>query len=80
MTDIKQRIESLKKSAKINKEATAQKKIGPLHVMIDLASGMAVGCGIGYYLDQYFGTLPAFLFICSILGVAGGFYNFFKSY
>jgi ATP synthase protein I len=47
-------------------------------ILIDLISGLAVGAFLGYTIDQYFGTTPLFLFLLSIAGMGGGFYNFYK--
>jgi len=46
-------------------------------------SGMLVGPmlgfgGIGYWLDGHFGTKPWFLLAGLILGMIGGFVNFFR--
>ena len=48
------------------------------NLVADLISGLAVGCFIGYFLDEAFKTTPLMLFICAIFGTAGGFYNFYK--
>ncbi len=47
-------------------------------LLVDLISGLIVGAFLGYFIDVYFGTLPLVLFILTILGTAGGFYNFYK--
>ena len=41
-------------------------------MVIELVVGMALGIGIGYGLDRLFGTLPIFLMIFSLLGLAAG--------
>ena len=41
-------------------------------MVIELATGMVLGLGIGYGLDVLFGTLPIFLVIFSLLGFAAG--------
>ena len=41
-------------------------------MVIELASGIIVGTGIGYGLDYLFGTLPIFLVIFSVLGFIAG--------
>ncbi|MFE3838293.1 AtpZ/AtpI family protein [Pseudogemmobacter sonorensis] len=41
-------------------------------MVIELATGIAVGTGIGYGLDRLFGTLPVFLVILSLCGFAAG--------
>ena len=41
-------------------------------MVIELVVGMALGIGIGYGLDRLFGTLPIFLMLFSLLGLAAG--------
>lgn len=41
-------------------------------MVIELATGIVVGTGIGYGLDKLFGTLPILLVIFSLLGFAAG--------
>jgi ATP synthase protein I len=41
-------------------------------MVIELATGIVIGLGIGYGLDRWFGTLPVFLAIFSLLGFAAG--------
>lgn len=42
---------------------------------INIVAGIAIGIFVGYYVDLYFGTMPAFLFIFTILGLFAGIYN-----
>lgn len=44
----------------------------------ELAAGVIVGGGIGYLLDQQFGTLPIFLIIFLMVGMGAGFLNLYK--
>jgi ATP synthase protein I len=41
----------------------------------ELVAGVLVGSGLGYFLDQHFGTKPVFLIILMMLGIAAGFVN-----
>lgn len=41
-------------------------------MMIELATGIALGAGIGYGVDVLAGTLPLFLVILTLLGFAAG--------
>ena len=41
-------------------------------MVIELATGIVVGAGMGYGLDKLFGTLPIFLVILCLLGFAAG--------
>lgn len=47
-------------------------------MVIELLAGLGVGVAVGYSADCSFGTLPIFLFICTIFGLLAGFYNFYK--
>jgi len=38
----------------------------------DLVAGVLVGSGFGYFVDQFFGTLPLFLIIFVFIGAAAG--------
>ena len=38
----------------------------------DLLAGIIVGFGLGWTLDQLLGTVPIFLIVLGLLGVAGG--------
>jgi ATP synthase protein I len=41
-------------------------------MVIELATGIALGVFIGYGLDWAFGTLPVFLMVFSLVGLAAG--------
>ena len=41
-------------------------------MVIELATGIVLGSGIGYGLDVLFGTLPIFLIIFSLFGFGAG--------
>ncbi|PZQ46670.1 MAG: F0F1 ATP synthase subunit I [Rhodovulum sulfidophilum] len=41
-------------------------------MVIELVVGMALGVGIGYGLDELFGTRPVFLVIFALLGFGAG--------
>jgi ATP synthase protein I len=38
----------------------------------ELAGSIVGGLALGYYLDQYLGTEPLFLLLCTLAGMAGG--------
>lgn len=62
-------------AAKKDRSATAQGfSQGEMawRMVIELASGIVIGLGIGYGLDWLFGTLPIFLTIFVLLGFAAG--------
>ncbi len=41
-------------------------------MVIELVAGLAIGFGIGYGLDYLFGTLPIFMVLFVMLGLAAG--------
>ena len=41
-------------------------------MVIELVAGLGIGFGIGYGLDHLFGTIPLFLVIFTLLGLAAG--------
>jgi ATP synthase protein I len=41
-------------------------------MVIELATGIMLGAGLGYGLDVLFGTLPIFLILLSLFGFAAG--------
>ncbi|MCL4145290.1 UNVERIFIED_CONTAM: hypothetical protein GTU68_016000 [Idotea baltica] len=41
-------------------------------MVIELVAGLGIGFGIGYGLDLFFGTLPIFMVLFVMLGLAAG--------
>ena len=41
-------------------------------MVIELVAGLGIGFGIGYGLDVFFGTLPIFMVLFVMLGLAAG--------
>ncbi|HCQ64206.1 MAG TPA: F0F1 ATP synthase subunit I [Rhodobacteraceae bacterium] len=41
-------------------------------MVIELVAGLGIGFGVGYGLDRLFGTMPLFLVIFVLLGLAAG--------
>ncbi|KEJ90970.1 AtpZ/AtpI family protein [Sulfitobacter donghicola] len=41
-------------------------------MVIELVAGLGIGFGIGYGLDLFFGTLPVFMVLFVLLGLAAG--------
>ena len=41
-------------------------------MVIELVAGLGIGFGIGYGLDSLFGTIPIFLVLFTLLGMAAG--------
>ncbi len=48
-------------------------------MVIELVVGLGIGFGIGYGLDSLFGTLPIFLILFTMLGLAAGIRTMLKS-
>ena len=46
---------------------------------VELVAALAVGGGIGWLLDHWFGTMPLFLLIFFVLGAAAGMLNVFRA-
>jgi len=50
-----------------------------LRLGVELVTGLAIGGGIGWLIDQWLGTLPWFLLLFFILGAAAGIVNVFRT-
>ena len=48
-------------------------------MVIELVAGLGIGFGMGYGLDILFGTLPIFLVIFTLLGLAAGIKTMLRS-
>ena len=48
-------------------------------MVIELVVGLGIGFGIGYGLDRLFGTLPIFLVLFTLLGLAAGIRTMLRS-
>lgn len=48
-------------------------------MVIELVSGLLIGFGMGYGLDVLFGTLPIFLVLFTLLGLAAGIKTMMRS-
>lgn len=63
------------KSGKVEKPHT-EEHYSQAHLawrmVIELVTGLAIGFGIGYGLDRLFGTIPIFLVLFTLLGLAAG--------
>lgn len=49
-----------------------------LRVGVELAAGLAVGGGIGWFLDRWLGTSPFLLLAFFVLGAAAGMLNVYR--
>lgn len=48
-------------------------------MVIELVAGLGIGFGIGYGLDLFFGTLPIFMVLFVLLGLAAGVQTMLRS-
>ncbi len=48
-------------------------------MVIELVVGLGIGFGIGYGLDRLFGTIPIFLVLFTLLGMAAGIKTMLRS-
>lgn len=75
MAELDARISALKDSQTGGKphmeEHYSQAQMG-WRMVTELVAGLALGFGMGYGLDRLFGTLPIFLVLFTLLGLAAG--------
>lgn len=50
-----------------------------VQLLVELVAGVAVGGGLGYFLDRWLGTSPVCLIVFLLLGTAAGIRNMMKS-
>jgi len=48
-------------------------------MVIEMVTGLGIGFGIGYGLDSLFGTIPIFLVLFTLLGLAAGIRTMLRS-
>jgi len=61
----------VEKAASVEEHHLSQAQVG-WRMVTELVVGLLLGFGLGYGLDVYFGTMPIFLVIWTMLGFAGG--------
>lgn len=74
LSELDKRLKAMRKAQEPEpkKEShVSQAQVG-WRMVIDLVVGLLLGFGMGYGLDIFFGTLPIFLILFSLLGFAGG--------
>ncbi len=74
MAQLEAKIEAAKKTKEPKPRADADVSGGELawRMVIEMVSGLGIGFGIGYGLDSLFGTIPIFLVLFTLLGLAAG--------
>ena len=80
-SDQQQRLKQLEARIEAAKKSQAPKPRSDEHysqaqlawrMVIELVAGLGIGFGIGYGLDYLFGTLPIFMVLFTMLGLAAG--------
>ena len=86
--DHKQRMAQLEARIAAAKPAKAEKSHNDEHysqahlawrMVIELVVGLGIGFGIGMGLDRLFGTIPIFLMLFTLLGMAAGIKTMLRS-
>lgn len=74
LRDLEAKIEALKtpKEVKSHKDEHYSQANLAWRMVIELVAGLLIGFGIGYGLDRLLGTLPIFLVLFTLLGLAAG--------
>lgn len=78
ISDIKQRIKSLKSSMHKPIPSSSLRTITPFTIVVELFSGIAVLGFLGYIVDRYLDTMPIFSFVFAVCGMLGGVYNIYR--
>lgn len=60
-------------------EAMLRARSAGLRVLGEFVAAIVAGLGIGYLIDRVLGTLPAFLIVFLVLGMAAGFLNIYRA-
>ena len=74
MAQLGARIDAAKKAKVPKPRADTDLSGGELawRMVIEMVSGLGIGFGIGYGLDRLLGTIPIFLVLFTLLGLAAG--------
>jgi len=81
MARLEARIEAAKpvKSEKSHNDEHYSQAHLAWRMVIELVVGLGIGFGIGYGLDRLFGTIPIFLVLFTLLGMAAGIKTMLRS-
>lgn len=74
LRDLENRINALKapKQVKAHTDESYSQAQLAWRMVIELVTGLLIGFGIGYGLDRLAGTIPLFLVLFTLLGLAAG--------
>lgn len=77
--DLDSRIKALKEARGIGKEEKEPvKRTDPMQMVIEFVVPIVVGFGLGLMIDKWLGTLPIFMLLFFVLGVATAGYTIYK--
>lgn len=81
LAELEKRIEAAKsaKAPKPHQEEHYSQANIAWRMVIELVAGLGIGFGIGYGLDLFFGTLPIFMVLFVMLGLAAGIRTMLRS-
>ena len=81
MAQLEQRIEVAKKAQDPKPRVDEHYSAANLawRMVIEMVAGLGIGFGIGYGLDVLFGTLPIFMVLFTMLGLAAGIKTMLRS-
>ncbi len=81
LAQLEARIEAAKKvePEKSHKEEHYSQAQLAWRMVIELVAGLGIGFGMGYGLDRLFGTIPIFLVLFTLLGLAAGIKTMLRS-
>ncbi|MDV4143384.1 AtpZ/AtpI family protein [Shimia sp. FJ5] len=81
MTHLEKRIEAAKRAQDPKPRADEHYSAANLawRMVIELVAGLGIGFGIGYGLDLLLGTIPIFLVLFTMLGLAAGIKTMLRS-
>lgn len=81
MAQLEHRIEAAKRAQDPKPRADEHYSAANLawRMVIELVAGLGIGFGIGYGLDLLFGTLPIFMVLFTMLGLAAGIKTMLRS-
>lgn len=74
--DLKARIEAAK--AKLQEPTGRVEQNRAWQFLSEIVAGLIVGGGIGWLMDDYFGSKPWLFLVFLLLGVAGAFWNMMR--
>lgn len=75
---IEERLKALKTpNSKPKSEVSKFSNLG-FRIMTELLSGVVIGAGVGYFLDDLFGSKPWLLIVFLLLGGAAGILNVYR--